>query len=49
MTPDFFSNQEKTKLIHLGLEALLREQALKQLASFYGKVPKAKAGRRNRL
>ncbi|MCB1214247.1 MAG: type II toxin-antitoxin system VapB family antitoxin [Deltaproteobacteria bacterium] len=38
--------KEKTKLIHLGLEALLREEALKHLASLYGQIPKVKAIKR---
>lgn len=37
---------EKTKLIHTGLRALLREAAAKRLAKLYGAIKKAKAPKR---
>ena len=40
--------QEKTRLIHLGWEALIREAAAKRLAGLYGAFHKAKAPRRRR-
>ncbi|OGQ07014.1 MAG: hypothetical protein A3G32_07405 [Deltaproteobacteria bacterium RIFCSPLOWO2_12_FULL_40_28] len=39
---------EKTKLIHLGLEALIRETASRRLARLYGSVKKAKAPSRRK-
>jgi len=41
--------EEKTKLIHMGLQALLREAAAKRLAGFYGKVQKASVAPRRRF
>ena len=35
--------REKTKLIHLGLESLLRQAAQSRLAGMYGTIRKAKA------
>jgi len=35
--------REKTKLIHLGLNSLIREAALKRLAKLHGAVKRAKA------
>jgi hypothetical protein len=40
--------QEKTKLIHLGLEALIQREAALRLAALAGTAPGAKAGRRRR-
>jgi len=37
---------EKTRLVHLGLEALIQRQAALRLAALGGTAPKAKAGRR---
>lgn len=39
---------EKTRLIHLGLEALVKQQADLRLAKLYGAVKNAKAPRRKR-
>ena len=33
--------EEKTKLIHLGLQALIREAASKKLSQLHGTIPKA--------
>lgn len=33
---------EKTKLIHMGLEALLRERAAERLSKLHGAIKKAK-------
>lgn len=41
--------KEKTKLIHMGLEALIREKAYQRLAKLYGAVPGAKAPPRRRF
>jgi Arc/MetJ family transcription regulator len=38
--------KEKTRLIHLGLEALIQREAALRLAALGGTVPGAKAGRR---
>lgn len=35
--------REKTKLIHLGLESLIRDQAARRLIHFFGTVKNAKA------
>ena len=40
--------QEKTKVIHLGLEALLRQKAAERLAALGGAAPKASAAPRRR-
>ena len=40
--------QEKTKVIHLGLEALIRQKAAQRLAALGGSAPKASAGPRLR-
>ena len=40
---------EKTKLIHLGLETLVREAAAKRLARLFGKIKEAKAPPRRRI
>ena len=40
--------KEKTALLHRGLEALLREEAVKRLTKLYGTHRKAKAPRRRR-
>lgn len=40
--------EEKTKLIHLGLKALIQESARKRLASLYGRIRKASAPSRRR-
>ena len=40
--------KEKTRLIHLGLEALIQREAALRLASLGGTAPGAKAGRRKR-
>lgn len=40
--------QEKTKVIHLGLEALIRQKAAERLAGLGGSDPKATAGPRRR-
>lgn len=41
--------KQKTLLIHMGLEALLREEALKRLAKLRGSYPKAKAPSRRKM
>lgn len=41
--------KQKTLLIHMGLEALLREEALKRLAKLHGSYPKAKAPSRRKI
>jgi Arc/MetJ family transcription regulator len=41
--------QEKTKLIHLGLQALIRETAAKRLSRLFGTVKTAKAPPRRRI
>ena len=38
--------KEKTRLIHLGLEALIQREAALRLAALGGTAPSAKAGRR---
>jgi len=40
--------QEKTKLVHVALEALVREHSRKQLIQLFGSDPKAKAAPRRR-
>jgi Arc/MetJ family transcription regulator len=40
--------KEKTRLIHLGLEALIQREASLRLAALGGTAPGAKAGRRKR-
>jgi Arc/MetJ family transcription regulator len=40
--------QEKTKVIHLGLKALIRQKAAERLAALGGTAPKATAGPRRR-
>lgn len=45
---DFTGVKEKTRLIHLGLEALIQREAALRLAALGGSAPKAKAGRRRR-
>ena len=40
--------QEKTKVIHLGLEALVRQKAAERLAALGGTAPKASAAPRRR-
>jgi Arc/MetJ family transcription regulator len=40
--------KEKTRLIHLGLEALIQREAALRLAALGGTAPGAKAGRRRR-
>jgi Arc/MetJ family transcription regulator len=40
--------QEKTRLIHLGLEALIQREAALRLAALGGTAPGARAGRRKR-
>jgi Arc/MetJ family transcription regulator len=39
---------EKTRLIHLGLEALIQREAALRLAALGGIAPDARAGRRKR-
>ncbi len=39
---------EKTKLVHMGLEALLEKISRERLSNLYGKMPKAKAINRRR-
>jgi Arc/MetJ family transcription regulator len=39
---------EKTRLIHLGLEALIQREAALRLAALGGTAPAAKPGRRRR-
>ncbi len=39
---------EKTKLIHLGLESLIRQAAQNRLARLHGLIPKAKAAPRKK-
>ena len=45
---DFTGVKEKTRLIHLGLEALIQREAALRLAALGGSAPGAKAGRRRR-
>ena len=45
---DFTGISEKTRLVHLGLEALIQREAALRLAALGGTAPKAKAGRRRR-
>ena len=40
--------KEKTRLIHLGLEALIQREVALRLAALGGTAPDAKAGRRRR-
>jgi len=40
---------EKTKLIHLGLESLIRDQAARRLIGFFGTVKNAKAPPRRKI
>ena len=40
--------KEKTRLIHLGLEALIQREVAVRLAALGGTAPNAKAGRRKR-
>ena len=40
--------REKTRLLHLGLEALVEREAARRLAAMGGTDPTAKAGRRRR-
>lgn len=40
--------KEKTQLLHMGLEALIRQEAARRLASLGGSDPKATAGARRR-
>ena len=40
--------QEKTRLLHLGLEALLREQAAIRLAKLFGSSKRARVAARRR-
>ena len=40
--------QEKTLLIHMGLEALLEKISRERLINLYGKIPKAKVYNRRR-
>ncbi|MBA3962546.1 MAG: type II toxin-antitoxin system VapB family antitoxin [Chthoniobacterales bacterium] len=40
--------REKTRLLHLGLEALVQREAARHLAETGGKDPNATAGRRRR-
>ena len=44
----FTGIKEKTRLIHLGLEALIQREAALRLAALGGTAPGAKAGRRKR-
>jgi Arc/MetJ family transcription regulator len=39
---------EKTRVIHLGLQALVRRKAVERLAGLGGALPSAKTPRRNR-
>jgi Arc/MetJ family transcription regulator len=39
---------EKTRLVHLGLEALIQREAALRLAALGGTAPTGKAGRRRR-
>ncbi|HCU23949.1 MAG TPA: DUF2191 domain-containing protein [Deltaproteobacteria bacterium] len=41
--------KEKTRLIHMGLDSLIQDKAMKNLASLFGKAKKAKAPRRRRI
>jgi Arc/MetJ family transcription regulator len=45
---DYTGIKEKTRLVHLGLEALIQREAALRLAALGGTVPRAKAGRRRR-
>ena len=40
--------EEKTKLLHMGLKALIQDAAYKRLAKLFGKIPEAKLPRRRR-
>jgi Arc/MetJ family transcription regulator len=44
----FTGIKEKTRLIHLGLEALIQREAALRLAALGGTAPDAKPGRRKR-
>jgi hypothetical protein len=39
---------EKTRLVHMGLEALLEKISRQRLSNLYGKIPKAKLANRRR-
>jgi len=41
--------EAKTKLIHMGLQALIREASLKRLATLYKAIPKASASPRRKV
>jgi Arc/MetJ family transcription regulator len=43
---DYTGISEKTRLVHLGLEALIQREAAVHLAALGGTAPTAKAGRR---
>jgi Arc/MetJ family transcription regulator len=45
---DYTGIREKTRLIHLGLQALIQREAASRLAALGGTAPEAKAGRRRR-
>jgi Arc/MetJ family transcription regulator len=45
---EFTGVKEKTRLVHLGLEALIQREAGRRLAALGGTAPEAKAGRRRR-
>jgi len=40
--------KEKTRLIHMGLDALIKKKAMEGLAGLFGKARNAKAPRRRR-
>ncbi|MBI5299190.1 MAG: type II toxin-antitoxin system VapB family antitoxin [Deltaproteobacteria bacterium] len=41
--------EEKTRLIHMGLKALIQGAAYKRVAQLFGKIPEAKLPRRRRI
>ena len=43
---DYTGEKEKTKLLHMGLQALIQEHAAKRLIALRGTDPKAKAAPR---
>ena len=45
---DLAGIEEKTALVHAGLEALIEKKSRERLAAFGGLAPKFKAGRRRR-
>ena len=46
---DYTGEQEKTKLLHLGLEALIQREVAKRLVALGGTMPNLKVPPRRRL